>query len=336
MFTRTLLCVAVTCTMSSAFADTVWLKNGDRITGTIKVFDGGKLMVDTAYGGSIPVDMKQVKTLETTQPLLVRQDEYDSEIAKALKPADEGKVILANGDAPQTVELASIQQLMKPKPLVQDLSWKGNIDAALDFKRAETDTDDYNLAFKTTARHGRWRHIADGEYNREAQDGSVDTDNWSLEYSLDRFITDQWFWQGRLNYKRDKIEDLQRQRTVGTGPGYQFWDNELGSFSLGSLLNRTDYEFADGKKENFYSVAMKWDYDRYLIGKTVQLFSTGELGRPLSNVADYSLDADIGLRYKVTEWASLNLKYEKEIVTGTASGNNLDSSRYTAGFGVAW
>jgi hypothetical protein len=336
MFTRTLLCVAVTCTMSSAFADTVWLKNGDRITGTIKVFDGGKLMVDTAYGGSIPVDMKQVKTLETTQPLLVRQDEYDSEIAKALKPADEGKVILANGDAPQTVELASIQQLMKPKPLVQDLSWKGNIDAALDFKRAETDTDDYNLAFKTTARHGRWRHIADGEYNREAQDGSVDTDNWNLEYSLDRFITDQWFWQGRLNYKRDKIEDLQRQRTLGTGPGYQFWDNELGSFSLGSLLNRTDYEFADGKKENFYSVAMKWDYDRYLIGKTVQLFSTGELGRPLSNVADYSLDADIGLRYKVTEWASLNLKYEKEIVTGTASGNNLDSSRYTAGFGVAW
>jgi hypothetical protein len=330
------MCVAVTCTMSSAFADTVWLKNGDRLTGTIKVFDGGKLMVDTAYGGSIPVDMKQVKTLETDQPLLVRQDAYNTEVAKSLKPADEGKVILANGDAPKTVELASIQQLMKPKPLVQDLTWKGNIDAALDFKRADTDTDDYNLAFKTTARHGRWRHIADGEYNRESQDGNVDTDNWSMEYSLDRFITDQWFWQGRLNYKRDKIEDLERQRTVGTGPGYQFWDNELGAFSLGSLLNRTDYQFSDGTKENFYSVAMKWDYNRYLVGKTVELFSTGELGRPLSNVADYSLDADIGLRYKVTEWASLNLKYEKDIVTGTANGNNLDSSRYTAGFGVTW
>lgn len=330
------MCVAVTCTMSSAFADTVWLKNGDRLTGTIKVFDGGKLMVDTAYGGSIPVDMKQVKTLETDQPLLVRQDAYNTEVAKSLKPADEGKVILANGDAPKTVELASIQQLMKPKPLVQDLTWKGNIDAALDFKRADTDTDDYNLAFKTTARHGRWRHIADGEYNRESQDGNVDTDNWSMEYSLDRFITDQWFWQGRLNYKRDNIEDLERQRTLGTGPGYQFWDNELGAFSLGSLLNRTDYQFSDGTKENFYSVAMKWDYNRYLVGKTVELFSTGELGRPLSNVADYSLDADIGLRYKVTEWASLNLKYEKDIVTGTANGNNLDSSRYTAGFGVTW
>ena len=70
-------------------------------------------------------------------------------------------------------------------------------------------------------------------------------------------------------YKRDKVEDLSRQRTVGTGPGYQFWDNELGAFSLGSLINRTDYQFSDGSKENFYSVAMKWDYNRYLIGKKV-------------------------------------------------------------------
>ena len=336
MFPKALLCVAATCAMSNAFADTVWLKNGDRITGTIKVFDGGKLMVDTAYGGSIPVDMKQVKTLETDQPLLVRQDAYDSEVAKALKPADEGKVILANGEAPKTVELASIQQLMKPKPLVQDLSWKGNIDAALDFKRAETDTDDYNVAFKTTARHGRWRHIADGEYNRETEDGVTGTDNWGLEYSLDRFITDQWFWQGRLNYKHDNIEDIRRQRTLGTGPGYQFWDNELGAFSLGSLVNRTDYTFSDGRKENFYSMAVKWDYNRYLVGKTIEFFTTGELGRPLSNVADYNLDAEVGLRYKVTEWASLNLKYEKDLITGTTNGNDLDSSRYTAGFGVTW
>ena len=68
---------------------------------------------------------------------------------------------------------------------------------------------------------------------------------------------------------------------VGTGPGYQFWDDELGAFSLGSLLNRTDYEYRDGSKDNFYSVAMKWDYNRYLIGKKVEFFTNGEVGKPL-------------------------------------------------------
>ena len=45
------------------------------------------------------------------------------------------------------------------------------------------------------------------------------------------------------------------------------------AFSLGSLLNRTDYEYRDGSKDNFYSAAVKWDYTRYLIGKNVQLFT---------------------------------------------------------------
>jgi len=335
MLSRTLLCLAVFSASTPLLADTVWLKNGDKLSGKISLFDGGKLLIQTQYAGAVTIDWKEVKTLESDQELLVKQDAYSGEKAKSLSAADDGKVTLANGEAPKTVELASIQQILKPKPVVEDLVWKGNVDLALDYQRAEKDTDDYDIGFKTTARHGRWRHIAEGEYNREVQDEVTTTDNWRAEYSLDRFLTDQWFWQGRLSYKRDHIEELSRQRVVGTGPGYQFWDDELGAFSLGSLLNRTDYEYSDGSKDNFYSVAMKWDYNRYLIGKKVEFFTNGEVGKPLSGVADYALDAEMGLRYKVTEWASLNLKAERDIISGTNDAD-LNKTRYTAGFGVAW
>ncbi len=335
MLNRTLLCLAIACVSTPLLADTVWLKNGDKLTGTIKVFDGGKLLIETTYAGAIPLDWKEVKTLESDQKLLVKQDQYQGEIAKSLQASDDGKVTLLNGEAPKTVELASIQQIMKPKPIVTDLVWKGNIDAALDFQRAENDTDDYNVAFKTSARHGQWRHNAKGEYNRESTDELTTTDNWSAEYSIDRFLTEKWFWDGRVNYKRDKIEDLSRQRTVGTGPGYQFWDDELGAFKLGALLNRTDFEYSNGEKDNFYSVAGTWDYNRFLIGKKVEFFTNGELGKPISGVADYSLEAEVGLRYKVTDWASLNLKAEKDVISGSSDGD-LDKTRYTAGFGVTW
>jgi len=332
---RILLCLAAVGACAPALGDTVWLKNGDRLSGKIKLFDGGKLLIQTEYAGAIPIDWKQVKTLESDQELLVKQDAYTGEKAKSLQAADAGKVTLANGETPKTVELASIQQILKPKPVVEDLVWKGNVDVALDYQRAENDTDDYDVDFKTSARHGKWRHIAEGEYNREFQDEVVTTDNWRAEYALDRFLTDQWFWQGRLTYKRDKVEELSRQRTVGTGPGYQFWDDELGAFSLGSLLNRTDYEYSDGGKDNFYSLAMKWDYNRYLIGKSVEFFTNGEVGKPLSGVADFALDAELGLRYKVTDWASLNLKAERDIISGSDDAD-FSKTRYTAGFGVTW
>ena len=337
MLSRTLLCLVVMCLAAPVFADTVWLKNGDRLSGKIKVFDGGKLLIQTEYAGAVPIDWKQVKTLESDQELLVKQDAWTGEKAKSLQAAEDGSVTLVNGEAPKTVALASIQQLIKPKPLVEDMVWKGNVDVAMDYKRADKDTDDYDLDFKTTARHGAWRHHAEGEYNREFQNDVVTTDNWTAEYALDYFISDKWYWQGRLTYNRDRVEDISRQRTVGTGPGYQFRDDELGAFSLGSLLNRTDYEYSDGKKDNFYSLAMKWDYNRYLMGKTVSFFTNGELGKSLEGESDYSLDSEIGLRYKVTEWASLNLKAEKDLI-GSSSGsdNALNKTRYTVGFGVVW
>lgn len=334
MFSRTLLCLALSVAATSALADTVWLKNGDRLTGKIKFYDGGKLLLETDYGGAIALDWSKIATLESDQELLIKENAIAGERAKSLQPAEPGKVILANGDAPKTVELASIKQMLKPKPLIEDFVWKGNIDASLDYKRAERDTDDYDVRLKTQARHGLWRHNGQAEYNREFRDSVVSTDNWGVEYALDRFLTDHWFWQGRLEYKRDHIEDLRRQRTVGTGPGYQFWDNELGAFSVAGLLNRTDYEYANGESDNFYAASLKWDYNRYLIGKSVELFSDGEVGKPLNNVADYTLDAAVGLRYKLTDWASLNMKAEKDLVSG--SEGELDETRYSLGFGVGW
>src|SRR5690606_19047327 len=126
-------------------------------------------------------------TLESDQELLVKQDDITGERAKSLQRGEEGTVILANGAEPKSVELASISQILKPKPVIEDLVWSGNVDVSLDYKQAENDTEDYTVDFRTKARHGRWRHIGSGDYNREFQDEIKVTDNWGAEYSLDRF-----------------------------------------------------------------------------------------------------------------------------------------------------
>ncbi|HSX87957.1 MAG TPA: DUF481 domain-containing protein [Pseudomonas sp.] len=334
MFSKTLIGLALSLAASTVIADTVWLKNGDRLSGKIKFYEGKKLVLSTEYGGAIALDWDQIATLESDQELLIKENALSGERAKSLQAAGPGQVTLVNGDAPKTVALTSIKQILKPKPLVEDLVLSGNLDAALDYKRAERDTDNYDIDLEAEARHGRWRHNGEAGYNREFQDAVVTTDNWNAEYALDRFFTEQWFWQGRFEYKRDKIEDLRRQRTLGTGPGYQFWDNELGGFSVTGLLNRSDYQYANGERDSFYALSAKWDYNRYLVGKSVELFSTGEVGKPLANVAEYAFDAEVGLRYKVTDWASLNMKAEKELVSG--SEGDMDETHYSLGFGVGW
>jgi hypothetical protein len=72
MLSRTLLCLAMTSASTPLLADTVGMKNGDKLTGKISVFDGGKLLLQTDYGGAISLDWKQVKTLQSDQKLLVK------------------------------------------------------------------------------------------------------------------------------------------------------------------------------------------------------------------------------------------------------------------------
>ena len=45
-----------------ALADTVWLNNGDRLSGTIILMDGGKLVLDTTYAGRVVIDWKNIQT----------------------------------------------------------------------------------------------------------------------------------------------------------------------------------------------------------------------------------------------------------------------------------
>lgn len=333
MLSRILLCAVLASCSLSALADTVWLKNGDRLTGTIKLYDGGKLLLSTDYGGVITLKWDKIATLETDQNLLVKYDEEKGEHSKGLKAAEQGKVTLVNG-SPRTVDMASIEQMMPPKPILEDWVWTGNVDFSLDHKQAENDVEDYDIDFKTNARHGRWRHNLQGEYNREKKNDQVSTNNYSAEYALDRFLDEHWFWQGQAQFKRDWVEDLEKKRTVGTGPGYQFWDNELGAFSLATLINRNDYEFVDDEKDHFYSSSVKWDYNRYLLAKQFELFTNGEISKPLESNVEYELESEAGVRYKLTSWASLSLKAEWDKLSG--HDGDVNERRYTLGLGVGW
>ncbi|MDD0845502.1 DUF481 domain-containing protein [Pseudomonas sp. Gutcm_11s] len=331
---RSLLCLAVCAASTPLFADTVWLKSGDKITGTIQLLDSGKLLLKTDFAGVITLDMKKVATLESDQALLVKQDDFVGEHAKSLRPAGQGQVELVNGEAPKVVELASISQMMPPKPLVQDLAWTGTLDFSADYKRAANDVKDYNVDLDTKARHGAWRHGITAEYDHETKDDERKTDRVELGYDLDRFFTQKFFWKGQLKYSHDRIEDLETQRTIGTGPGYQFWDDELGAFSLAGLLNRNDYVFADGSTEHFTSATSKWDYKRYLYGKNLEIYTQGEVGAPFIDSVDYTIDSEAGVRYRLNSWAALSLKAEWDKVASEYGDTN--ERRYMIGLGVGW
>jgi hypothetical protein len=313
-------------------ADTVWLNNGDRLSGEILLLDGGKLALKTKYAGRVLIDWQDIDTLSSDKPLTLRRDGLDSAVGHQLKAAGKGKVQVADGSG-DTLALASITRLVPPRPLLEGRVWEGNLDAKLDMERNQDRTDEWKLKGSTRVEHGRWRHMLSGELERETENGEETEDNWELEYDLDRFLTDHWFWRTGYEQQEDQFEGLSRLRILGTGPGYRFWDNELGRLDLIGQVNRVRLDSVYGDLA-FDTWSLEWDYKRLLWGTRLEFYSTAEVQVPQIDAIDYVFDGEAGLRYHLNDWARLSLLYELNQLRGL--GTTVADRRYLIGIGLGW
>jgi hypothetical protein len=326
---------------AGARAGTVWMDNGDRISGKILSLDSGILLVFTPYGGDVQLQFAHVKTLQSDDKLVIRDKSVEHDYYAKLAGGDAGKVVLdgveRNSDGESNVKtdvaLSSLATMTSPKPLWGETAIKGKLDLSLNQKTATVNSQDYAADFSLDARRGLWRNMLTAGYHRSKDGDDIGVDNYGGDYTLDRFLTDKAFWQGRLRYKRDFVEDVSRQTAYGTGPGYQFWDDELGAFSLSGLLGRVEYGYSDGGTEGFYAASMRWNYSKYISGKQFQAYTMGEVYRAI-NTSGFGVNGEVGLRYNVNKTLSLYLKYARDQVTGTRQ--SLNESTYGTGLGLTF
>ena len=315
-----------------AWADTVWLNNGDRLTGQIVLLEGGKLALKTKYAGRVLIDWEDIDTLSSDQPLLVKRSGFTGQRSQHLEAAGKGMVRVVNGNT-QTVPLNDIKQLVPPRPLITDFVWEGNLDAKLDMERNDNQTDEFRLKGNTRVSHGRWRHVLKGEYEHETKNSEEVDNNWELEYDLDRFITQQWFIRSSAYQQRDAFEKIDRQTSFGMGPGYRFWDDELGRFELIGQYERFALHGAGGTTR-FGAYGLEWDYKRLLSGTRIELYSTAQLAMPTIDEVDYVFEGEAGVRYRVNEWARVSLLYELNQLRGL--GQTTSERKYMIGLGIGW
>lgn len=141
-------------------------------------------------------------------------------------------------------------------------------------RRNDSDKDEWKLKGDTRLRHGALAPRAGGEVERERRTGarSRTTGSWTTTSIASSTNTGSGVAAIR---RRSRSTNLERQSALGTGPGYQFWDDELGRFDLVAEISRWQLEWRDQPREDFTSYSLEWDYKRLLAGTRLELYSKG-------------------------------------------------------------
>ena len=327
----------LTCFPLFVHADTVWLDNGDRLTGKVELLDRGRLVIKTEFAGEVTVKVGRIRTLETTTPMLVKTEDH-AERALAIKTSEKpGHVLVFNGlPDPVDMPLANISQLMEPQPFIQDWLLEGNADLSFDMKDASQEEEDLAFRFNTRARHGDWRHDLAANFERDYRDDVRSRHLLQTEYDLSWFFGEQWFWQTSLDYERDHIGDIARRAQIGAGPGYEWWNTSLSRFETSARLDHLRLREQSGAESQFEALGLEYDYRKFMFGKRVELFHNTETQIPDDSDVKYIVDTELGLRYMVNSWASLSLLTEWDYIESDNAEQALNEKRYRVGFGVSW
>jgi len=340
---RTLVSAAICLGLLAAVAqaDELYLKNGDRLTGTLVRLTDGKLVFKADAAGEVTVGLADVLTLSTTGPAEVHLKD-GTVVNQPIMAAEAGTFAIDTGTAlrAQAFQLADLASMNPPpKPPVK---WTGSISAGVTATSGNTSTEAVNANISVARRSEKDRTTASANYARGKQEdpdsGEERTteDWWRAKAQYDYFFSKKFFGFINGSYEKDAIAELDRRVVVGGGAGYQWIESPRTNFStslgLASLYEKFDNE-TDSNSE--LSAQAGYNFDHQL-NNSVKFLHDLTYYPALEKFSDYYLTTTAELRASLTKSMFASFKTIFNYDATPAEGRSSTDVKYLFSVGMTF
>ena len=324
---------------TTVFADEVYFKNGDRLSGQIIRMTDGKLVFLSKVAGEVTVNLTDIRTFSSNEPVEVHLK--DGTVLHQPVAAGEPNEFTLKTAAPlqpqkfPLAEVASINPPLAPKP-----KWTGSVSGALGVTTGNTKANSISGSVSLARRTQQDRTTADADIAKSSQtdrDTGVSRtteDWWRLRGQYDYFFTKKFFGFGNGRYEKDDIARLERRVVVGGGAGYQWIETDVTTFStnLGLASVFEKYKF-QGDTNNQLSLQAGYVFSRQL-WKNTRFLNDLTYYPSLDDVSDFFLTSTAELRTNFTKTMFANFKviFNYDATPALDRGNT--DTKYLLGVGL--
>ena len=340
------LVVSASLLLSTAWADEVVMKNGDRLTGTIIKQDGKTITVKTDNFGIVTAPWDKVASLKSDQPVHVVLK--DGKTLVGTVAPSEGKVEITTKDTKVDVspgEVAAIrdageqkayERLLKPGLLQLwsgggSLGWAGTegnaqtltFTTAFNAARA-TNTDKISLYFNSIKASA----LINGRNASTAQ-----AVRGGIGYNHN--VSPRLFVNIFNDYEYDKFQNLDLRFVMGGGFGLHAVKNKR---SVLDLLGGADYNHSSFSTPLTRNAAEAFWGDEYTLKLTgaSSLTQSFRMFNNLSDTGAYRVNLDVGIATRIKKWLSWNLALSDRYLSNPVPGRETTDWLYTTGLGITF
>jgi putative salt-induced outer membrane protein YdiY len=315
-------------------ADTLSLKNGDRLTGTISDSDGKQITLKTEYAGEIKVQWTAVKDLTSAKPLYVVTPEKKtvngdvtvegSDMIVHTAAEGEVRVPLAAVTAVRSGDAERAYEKSLHPGLVED--WKGGVNVGFALARGNSDTTNLNTGFtadrKTLADEIKANvssvYSTSGGTTAGAP-GGVTANEVLGSASYSRNITKKLFAFGSGDFTHDALQDLTIRQIYTGGLGWHEINHPNTTFDILAGINYTRESYSAGATvvgvgRNLAGITAG-ETLMHKFGKTTVLTQDFTFYPDLSALSQYRFSLDAGVVTKISKWLGWQTSLSDRYVT---------------------
>jgi len=325
-------------------ADTVLLKNGDRLTGTTVNLESGKLTFKTAYAAdAIAIAWDQVTSLTTTQPLVLPTAKQTLSVTSIERSAT--GLIVATSSGSATLDPAAVTVLRTPadqKTYEDSLhpGWghacAGSATVSLALARGNSETVTLGGGFSAarSTRTDKTSIYANTLYSTNANavpSTSANTTDGGLRY--DHNLNPKLFAFGSGDFTANALQDLDLRSIVGGGFGWHVSKSATQTFDILGGVVWTHETYSPGPTNSFAAIDLGQVYTRKLGASSVlteQTYFYPDLSQP----GKYELSVDSSFTTNLGKLFSWNTAFSDRYTSFPPAGTLSNDIILTTGLGV--
>lgn len=304
--------------------DTVTLKNGDRLTGTVSAIDGQQVTLTTDAAGEVKIKWSSVQALTTQKAFYVATPDEKTITGSLSYDGTNLIVHTSSGDVTlpitQTIVVRSTdQQQAYEKSLhprfIDD--WAGGLNIGLALARGNSDTTTFNTAFagdrKTLSDEIKLSvssiYATSGTSTSGAA-GGVTADEILAGAAYNKNITKKLFAFASGAFTHDALEDLNLQGIYSGGLGWHAINTPKTTLDLNLGLNYTRASYSSGASGTTAAVSVNRNFPgvtageafMHKFGESTVFTETFTIYPTLTELDQYSFALNTSVVTKIKKW----------------------------------
>jgi putative salt-induced outer membrane protein YdiY len=283
--------------------DSIRLKNGDVLTGTLESMTDGKITFDSGMIGAVTVPLDNVQDVRTSSPVKV-VTKTGEVVSRRIDGIDGGDLLLSSVDGGLPggrLPLGSVKALNPP-----DVKWTGALTAGGYLNTGNTERRAASANFDAERRSEIDRFSVKAMWNY-AED-KVAIGQWNLSQrrtfgalKYDYFLTEKLYLTANTSFEGDLQANLRLRFTAGAGLGYQVVERDDLAFAVEAGLAYLSETYRDTTPDSDTVAARgAWDL-RYQLTEAVRFLQTVEAFVGLEDVEDVLIRKDSRVQVQLTD-----------------------------------